>query len=66
MKIVQIIFACLALFSLAAAIVVSLHGVDYGLPENSASTIAIAFLIVGIADTALVYFWERLFQNIET
>lgn len=66
LKIVQIIFAGLALFSLAAAIAVSMNGIEYGLPESSASTISLAFLIVGIADTALVYFWERLFQNLES
>jgi phosphate/sulfate permease len=65
LKFVQVVFAVLALFSLAAAIAVSWRGVEFGLPESSASTIALAFLLVGIADTVLVFYWERLYKRLE-
>lgn len=66
LKFVQIVFALLALLSLSAALLVSLRGVDLGLPENSTMTIALAFLLVGAADTVLLFTWERIFQGSET
>ncbi len=66
LKFVQIVFAVLALLSLIAALTVSLRGVEFGLPENSVHTIALAFLAVGIADTILLFVWERIFQRIQS
>ena len=63
LKSVQIIFASLALLSLLAALAVALRGDELGLPEASARMIAFAFLLVGMADTALLYVWERIFQR---
>lgn len=65
LKFVQIVFAVLALLSLTAALAVSTRGVDMGLPENSTSPIALAFLIVGAVDTILLYAWEHIFQRVE-
>lgn len=65
LKFVQIVFAVLALTSLTAALAVSLRGVDLGLPESSTLTIAVAFLLVGAADTALLFAWERIFRTAE-
>lgn len=62
---VQVIFALLALLSLSAALAVASRGVEFGLPEQSTRTIAIAFLLVGAVDTALMYFWERIFQRMQ-
>jgi hypothetical protein len=63
LKFVQVVFAVLALLSLIAALTVGLHGEEMGLPENSTQTIAMAFLVVGAVDTALLFVWERIFQR---
>jgi hypothetical protein len=65
LRFVQIVFAGLALFSLTAALAVSTRGTDLGLPEASTYAISLAFLMVGVVDTALLFFWEHLFQRIE-
>jgi hypothetical protein len=65
LRYVQIVFAVLALFSLTAALAVSTRGTDLGLPEASTYPISLAFLMVGIVDTALLFVWEHLFQRIE-
>jgi hypothetical protein len=65
LRYVQIVFAVLALFSLTAALAVSTRGTDLGLPEGSTYPISLAFLMVGVVDTALLYVWEHLFQRIE-
>jgi hypothetical protein len=65
LRYVQIVFAVLALFSLTAALAVSTRGTDLGLPEASTYPISLAFLMVGVVDTALLYVWEHLFQRIE-
>lgn len=65
LKYVQIVFAVLALISLTSALAVSTRGADLGLPENSTSPIALAFLFVGAVDTVLLYAWEYIFQRTE-
>lgn len=64
-KFVQVVFAVLALLSLFSALAVSTRGVDLGLPETSTYPIALAFLLVGAIDTALLYAWERISQRTE-
>ena len=63
LKSVQIIFGVLALLSFAAALVVASRGIEFGLPEGSTETIAYAFLLVGVVDTALLFVWERIFSR---
>jgi phosphate/sulfate permease len=65
LKSVQVIFAVLAILSLSAALAVAARGVEFGLPEASTHTIAIAFLMVGIADTVLLFLWERIFHRMQ-
>jgi membrane-anchored protein YejM (alkaline phosphatase superfamily) len=65
LKFVQIVFAVLALVSLVAALAVSTRGVDLGLPERSTYPIALAFLLIGVIDTVLLFAWEHIFQRIE-
>ncbi|MBX9684300.1 MAG: hypothetical protein K2X41_10965 [Hyphomicrobium sp.] len=65
LRVVQIVFAILALLSLIAALAVSVRGIDFGLPETSVQTIAMAFLAVGILDTVLLFVWERIFQRMQ-
>lgn len=63
LKFVQIVFATLALLSLIASIIVAASGTDLGLPDSSVSTIALAFLLVGVMDTAILFLWERIFSR---
>lgn len=65
LKTVQIIFAVLALLSLTAALAVAARGVEFGLPEASSETIALAFLLVGAVDTVLLFLWERIFHRMQ-
>lgn len=66
LKSVQVIFAVLAVLSIAAAVGVATRGDDLGLPEASAQTIAFAFLVVGALDTALLFVWEHIFQRMHS
>ena len=34
-----------------------------GIPADTAQFIAITFIVVGIGDAALLYFWDRLFKR---
>lgn len=63
LRFVQIVFAVLALISLVSALAVATRGTDLGLPENSTYAISLAFLLVGVVDTALLYAWEHIFQR---
>ncbi len=65
LKFVQVVFATLALLSLISALAVATRGVDLGLPETSTYPIALAFLLVGAIDTALLFAWERISQRSE-
>lgn len=65
LRFVQIVFAVLALLSLFGALLVALHGETFGLPDHSIGPIALAFLVVGVADTALLYAWEHIFKRAE-
>jgi hypothetical protein len=62
---VQIVFAFLALLSVVAAVGVATRGDDMGLPESSSQVIAMAFLMVGAFDTALLFAWEKIFQRMQ-
>ena len=66
LKFVQIVFALLALLSVAASLYVMMQGDELGLPETSARTISIAFLFVGAMDAALMFAWERIFQRMHS
>lgn len=65
LKFVQIIFAVLALLCLTAALAVSNRGTDLGLPEASTYPISLAFLLIGVIDTALLFAWEHIFHRID-
>ena len=66
LKLVQAIFAVLALISLVSALAVSIRGIEFGLPETSTYTIALAFLVVGAIDTILLFAWEHISERIES
>jgi hypothetical protein len=56
-------FAALALGSILAGLVVYLLQAQLGIPQDTARIVSTAFLLVGIADLALVYFWDRIFKR---
>ena len=63
LRFVQVVFAVLALISVFAGMAVAYASDDFGLPDGSATTIAAAFLVVGIMNTALMFLWERVFNR---
>lgn len=64
LRFVQIVFAFLAIFSIAAGLIVAFAGGDgLGLPDTSAGTIAVAFMSVGFMNTGLLFLWERIFKG---
>jgi hypothetical protein len=65
LKFMQIVFAGLALFCLAGALAVSTRGADLGLPEASTYALSMAFLVVGIIDTALLFAWEHILHRMD-
>lgn len=66
LRFVQIVFALLALFSVAAGLIVGYASDRLGLPDNSANAIAVAFLSVAIMNTALLFLWEKIFKGVST
>jgi hypothetical protein len=66
LKIVQIVFALLAILSVIASLTVSVRGEELGLPDNSAQAVSIGFLIVGAMDTALLFAWERILNRMHS
>ena len=63
LRFVQVVFAFLAILSLTAGLAVSYSSDQFGLPDNSSTTIAVAFITVGIMNTALLFVWERIFKR---
>ncbi|HMN37392.1 MAG TPA: hypothetical protein PKD49_06735 [Hyphomicrobium sp.] len=63
LRFVQIVFAVLALVSIVAGLAVAYSSEWLGLPEASSGAIAIAFICVGIMNTALLFVWERIFHD---
>ena len=56
-------FAAMALGSILAGLVVYLLQARLGIPEDTARLVSTVFLLVGIADLVLVYFWDRIFTR---
>lgn len=60
---VRIMFAGLALASLATALALYAWAEQLGLDEFTGRLIATAFLVTAVADTLILYFWDRLFMR---
>jgi hypothetical protein len=58
---VRMVFGALALMSLVLGLGLYLAAERLGLDEGTARLIATAFLIAGVFDAAVVYFWNRIF-----
>ncbi len=60
---VRMVFGALALMSLVLGLGLYLAAERLGLDEGTARLIATAFLIAGVFDAAVVYFWNRIFSR---
>ena len=56
-------FAAMALGSILAGLAVYLLQARLGIPEDTARLVSTVFLLVGVADLVLVYFWDRIFTR---
>lgn len=60
---VRIMFAGLALASLAIGLALYTWSEKLGLDELTGRLLATAFLVTAVADTLILYFWDRLFMR---
>jgi hypothetical protein len=60
---VRIMFAGLALASLAIGLALYTWSEKLGLDEFTARLLATAFLVTAVADAIILYFWDRLFMR---
>jgi hypothetical protein len=60
---VRLVFAGLALGSLAIGVALYSLADGLGLDEDTARLLATAFLATAVADALILYFWDRLFTR---
>ena len=60
-RLVKAVFAALALGSLLIGLAFYLLQAQLGIAEDTARTLALVFILVGVADTAVLFLWDRLF-----
>ena len=58
---VKIAFGLMALVSVALGLALWQLSARIGLPDATARILATAFIVAGIADALVLYFWDRLF-----
>lgn len=63
LRLVQTIFAALAASALLASLAFHFEWIGADLPADDISAVARAFLFLALADTALVFLWERIFPR---
>ena len=56
-------FGLLALASLSLGLGLYLFGARFGLDEPTSRLVASAFIVAGVLDACVLYFWERLFGS---
>lgn len=56
-------FGLMALASLAMGLGLYLLGDRFGIEEATGRLIATAFIVAGVLDAAVLFFWERLFSG---
>ena len=60
---VRIAFAAVALVSVVAGLLLYLFAGSLGIDQDLAEIIAILFLLAGLGDYVVLYFWDRIFRN---
>ncbi len=61
-RLVRLAFGAGALLSVVAGLMLYLFAGSLGFDEDTAELIAIAFLLVGVGDYAVLHFWDRIFN----
>lgn len=62
-RIARFAFGVMALFAVLAGLVLWQFSAAIGLEEDTARLIATVFVIAGVGDVLVVFFWDRLFKN---
>ena len=62
-RLTKLEFAVMALASVLTGLAIYLAGDWLGISQDTARLVSTAFLVLGIADTLVLYFWERLFRR---
>jgi flagellar biosynthesis protein FliQ len=57
------VFAAMALVAVLAGLAVYLLHARLGIGEDTAQFVSTAFLLAGMGDTLLLYFWDRIFRR---
>ncbi len=58
---IMMAFGLLAMASLSLGLGLYLFGARIGLDEATGRLVASAFIVAGVLDASVLYFWERLF-----
>ena len=56
-------FAVMALLSVLAGLALYLLRAQIGISEDTARMVSTAFILVGIADTIVLFLWNRIFTR---
>ena len=62
-RFVKAAFAALALVSVLAGLALYLLQGQIGISEATARLVSTAFIVAGIADTAVLFLWDRIFKT---
>lgn len=62
-RLVKVAFAAMALVSVLTGLGLYLFQARIGISEETAQLVSSAFIVVGIADTVILYFWDHIFKR---
>lgn len=62
-RIARFAFGAMAHFAILAGLVLWQFSTAIGLQEDTARLIATVFVIAGVGDVLIVYFWDHLFKK---
>lgn len=62
-RVVRSVFAAMALLSVVGGLAIYLLQKRLGIPSDTARIVSSVFLLAGIADTLVLYFWARIFRR---
>ena len=62
-RLVKAAFAAMALVSVLAGLGLYLLQARIGISEETARLVSTAFIVVGIADTIVLFMWDRIFKR---
>lgn len=62
-RFVKAAFAAMALVSVLAGLGLYLAQARIGISEETARLVSTAFIVVGIADTIVLFLWDRIFKR---